>query len=163
MPDDLTLDSCAPPGEHNDPLSGARPEPARRALGRRLPGRRAAFAVGGAAACAGLFLLYLCQSRTAPFNSDGAANVLQAQALIAGNPLLRGWWTSDVSFYTTELPEYALVTAVRGVTPDVVHLCGALSYTLTVLLAALLAASGAGRAAAAPAAATRAGAAPRQP
>jgi hypothetical protein len=87
-----------------------------------------------AAACAGLCVLYWCQSRTAPFNSDGAANVLQGRAIIDGNPLLRGWWTSDVSFYTTEVPEYALVTAVRGLTPDVVHWCGALSYTLTVLL-----------------------------
>jgi hypothetical protein len=44
-----------------------------------------------------------------------------------------------VSFYTTELPEYALVAAIRGLSPDVVHLCGALTYTLTVLLAALVA------------------------
>ena len=93
---------------------------------------------------AGLFALYLCQSRAAPFNSDGAANVLQGRAMVTGNPLLRGWWTSDVSFYTTELPEYALVTAIRGLSPDVVHLCGALTYTLTVLLAAL-AARAAGR------------------
>ena len=97
-----------------------------------------------AAAACGLFALYLCQSRTAPFNSDGAANVLQGQAIISANPLLRGWWTSDVSFYTTELPEYALVTAIRGLCPDVVHLCGALTYTLTVLLAALVARGGAG-------------------
>jgi hypothetical protein len=97
-----------------------------------------------AAACAGLFALYLCQSKTAPFNSDGAANVLQARAIIGGNPLLRGWWTSDVSFYTTEIPEYALVTAIRGVSPAVVHWCGALSYLLTVLLAALVAKGGAG-------------------
>jgi hypothetical protein len=93
---------------------------------------------------AGLFALYLCQSRAAPFNSDGAANVLQGRAIVTGNPLLRGWWTSDVSFYTTELPEYALVTAIRGLSPDVVHLCGALTYTLTVLLAALVARGGAG-------------------
>ncbi len=93
---------------------------------------------------AGLFALYLCQSRAAPFNSDGAANVLQGRAMVTGNPLLRGWWTSDVSFYTTELPEYALVTAIRGLSPDVVHLCGALTYTLTVLLAALAARAGAG-------------------
>jgi hypothetical protein len=92
-----------------------------------------------AAACAGLFALYFRQSLTAPFNSDGAANVLQAQAIIQGNPLLRGWWTSDVSFYTTELPEYALVTAIRGLSPNVVHVCGALTYTLTVLLTALVA------------------------
>jgi hypothetical protein len=92
-----------------------------------------------AAACAGLCALYFHQSLTAPFNSDGAANVLQGQAIIHGNPLLRGWWTSDVSFYTTELPEYALVTAIHGVAPNVVHVCGALTYTLTVLLTALVA------------------------
>ena len=92
-----------------------------------------------AAACAGLFAVYFRQSLTAPFNSDGAANVLQAQAIIQGNPLLRGWWTSDVSFYTTELPEYALVTAIHGLSPNVVHVCGALTYTLTVLLTALVA------------------------
>ena len=82
-------------------------------------------------------------------SSDGASNILQAQAMLHGNPLLRGWWTSDVSFYTTELPEYALVVAVRGLSPDVVHICGALTYTLTVALAALLArgrATGRGRA-----------------
>ncbi len=65
--------------------------------------------------------------------------MLQGRAIVTGNPLLRGWWTSDVSFYTTELPEYALVTAIRGLSPDVVHLSGALTYTLTVLLAALVA------------------------
>jgi hypothetical protein len=89
--------------------------------------------------CAGLSVLYFHQSLSAPFNSDGAVNVLQAQAIVHGNPLLRGWWTSDVSFYTTELPEYALVTAIRGLAPNVVHICGALTYTLTVLLTALVA------------------------
>jgi hypothetical protein len=88
---------------------------------------------------AGLFTLYLRQSRLAPFNSDGASNVLQAQAMLHGNLLLHGWWISDVSFYTTELPEYMLVEAFRGLRPDVVHICGALTYTLTVLLAALVA------------------------
>jgi hypothetical protein len=90
-------------------------------------------------AAAGLFILYFRQSRVASFNSDGAALVLQAQDMLHGNLLLRGWWTSDVSFYTTELPEYMLVDLVRGPRPDVVHICGALTYTLTVLLAALLA------------------------
>ncbi len=88
---------------------------------------------------AGLFTLYLRQSRLALFNSDGASNVLQAQAMLHGNLLLHGWWISDVSFYTTELPEYMLVEAFRGLRPDVVHVCGALTYTLTVLLAALVA------------------------
>jgi hypothetical protein len=45
-----------------------------------------------------------------------------------------------VSFYTTELPEYALVEAARGLRPDVMHICAALTYTLIVILAALVAA-----------------------
>jgi hypothetical protein len=101
--------------------------------------RRLAGAVALAVALAALFLLSLGQSLTAALSSDGASNILQAQAMLHGNPLLRGWWTSDVSFYTTELPEYALVVAARGLSPDVVHLCGALTYTLTVALAGLLA------------------------
>jgi hypothetical protein len=64
--------------------------------------------------------------------------MLQAQAMLRGNLMLRGWWTADVSFYTTELPEYMLVEMFRGLRPDVVHIGGALTYTLTVLLAALL-------------------------
>lgn len=87
----------------------------------------------------GLAALYYRQSRIAPFNSDGAANVLQAWAMLHGNPLLHGWWTSDVSFYTTELPEYAIVEIFRGLSPDVQHVAAALTYTLTVLLAALVA------------------------
>ena len=86
-----------------------------------------------------LFSLYVRQSLVAPFNSDGASTILQAQAMLHGNPLLKGWWTADVSFYTTELPEYMLVELFRGVRPDVVHIAGALGYTLAVLLAALLA------------------------
>ena len=59
--------------------------------------------------------------------------------MLHGNLLLKGWWIADVSFYTTELPEYMIVTALRGLRPDVVHICGALTYTLMVLLAAMLA------------------------
>ena len=100
---------------------------------------RLLFAGGLLVAGIGLFTLYLRQSLIAPFNADGASVMLQAQAMLHGNVLLSGWWTADVSFYTTELPEYVLVEAFRGLRPDVVHICGALSYTLTVLLAALLA------------------------
>jgi len=92
-----------------------------------------------AAAGSGLAVLYYLQSRAGPFNSDGAGNVLQAQAILHGNWLLRGWWSSDVSYYATELPEYVAVTAISGISPDVVHICGAVTYTLTVLLAAMAA------------------------
>jgi TatA/E family protein of Tat protein translocase len=44
-----------------------------------------------------------------------------------------------VSFYTTELPQYALLELTRGLTPDVIHVAGAMTYTLLVLTAALLA------------------------
>jgi hypothetical protein len=53
--------------------------------------------------------------------------------------LLHGWWLADLSFFATELPEYMLVESVRGLNPEVVHVCAALTYMLLVLLAALLA------------------------
>jgi len=86
-----------------------------------------------------LFLCYLRMSSTVPANSDGAANALQAWDMLHGNLLLRGWQLSDVSFYTTELPEYMLVELVRGLNAGVVHAAAALTYTLLVMLAALLA------------------------
>ena len=90
-------------------------------------------------AAAVLFFCYWRQSQAAPLSSDGAANVLQAWDLLHGNPLLRHWWVSDVSFYTTELPQYMLVEVLTGVGPWVVHVGAAMSYTLLVLLAAVLA------------------------
>ena len=86
-----------------------------------------------------LFALYLRQARLVPTNSDGAANALQAWDMLHGNLLLRGWSLSDVSFYTTELPQYAVVEAARGLNSDTVHVAAAMTYTLVVLLAALLA------------------------
>ena len=59
--------------------------------------------------------------------------------MLHGNLLLHGWWVTDVSFLTTELPQYALVIAVAGLRPEVVHICAAITYTLLVLLAAYVA------------------------
>jgi hypothetical protein len=86
-----------------------------------------------------LFAGYLAQSRTVSVGSDGASQALQAWDMLHGNPLLRGWWVTDVSFYTTELPQYALLELARGLTPDVMHVGGAMTYTLLVLAAAFLA------------------------
>ena len=97
----------------------------------------AAIAVGGAAV--GLFACYLRLSATFPVGSDGASNALEAWDLLHGNWLLRGWTLTDVSFYTTELPEYAVVELARGLHPDVVHISAAITYTLLVLTAAALA------------------------
>jgi hypothetical protein len=86
-----------------------------------------------------LFTCYLLQSRTIAAGADGASNALQAWDMLHGNPLLRGWWVSDVSFYATELPQYMLIESVRGLSADVIHIGGAVTYTLLVLLAAYLA------------------------
>jgi hypothetical protein len=88
---------------------------------------------------AGLFTVYLHQARITPVNSDAAAIALQAWDMLHGNVGLHGWLVADVSFYTTELPEYALVELFAGLRPDVVHISAALTYTLIVLLTALVA------------------------
>jgi hypothetical protein len=112
---------------------------------RRWPSRwlvRLAWLAGLTAAGIGLCLCYLYVSRTARVTSDGASNALQAWAMLHGNPLLRGWTVTDVSFYTTELPEYAIVEWFRGLNPDVLHVSAAITYTLVVLTGGLLARGG---------------------
>ncbi len=85
------------------------------------------------------FTAYLQLARTRAVNSDGATNALQAWDMLHGNLLLHGWSLSDVSFYTTELPQYMLVEFLRGLNEDAVHVAAAMTYTLATLLAALLA------------------------
>jgi hypothetical protein len=94
---------------------------------------------GYLAAVVVLFLCYLRISEAMPVTSDGASNALQAWDMLHGNWLLHGWTLSDVSFYTVEMPQYVLVEALRGLGPADVHICAAITYTLVVLLAGLLA------------------------
>jgi hypothetical protein len=101
--------------------------------------RRWAWPVLFAAAGLALFAVYLRQAQTVPVMSDGASNALQAWDLLHGNVLLRGWTLSDVSFYTTEIPQYMLVVLAHGLNADVVHIAAAMTYTLLALAAALLA------------------------
>jgi hypothetical protein len=120
---------------------GAEPEGSQQRRPRwRVPSLpRLAWLLGIVAAGIGLFFCYLYVSRTQRVSSDGASNALQAWDMLHGNPLLRGWTVTDVSFYTTELPEYMLVEAVRGLNADVLHVSAAISYTLVVLTGGLLA------------------------
>jgi peptidylprolyl isomerase len=67
-----------------------------------------------AAAGIALFAAYIRLSATYPVNSDGANIVLMAWDMLHGNLVLHNWWMSDVSFYTTELPEYVLIDAIRA-------------------------------------------------
>src|SRR6266516_633689 len=123
-------DRAAPPGR-----TGGPDRPERPALGARSLGRAAVVVLAAAV----LFVCYWRQSLTQPIRSDGAANALQAWDMLHGNLLLHGWLLSDVSFYTTELPQYMLIEAVRGLGPAVVNIAAAMTYTLLVLLAGLLA------------------------
>jgi hypothetical protein len=102
---------------------------------------RARLAWIGAYLAAGivLFLCYLRVSGTQSISSDGGSNALEAWDMLHGNLLLHGWTLTDVSFYTTELPEYMLVELIRGLGPAVVHTSAAVTYTLLVLLAGLVA------------------------
>src|SRR5689334_18485133 len=101
-----------------------------------------AIAAALAATAALLWWGYYRLSWTVPATSDGAAIALQAHDMLHGNWLLSGWTVGDVSFWTTELPEYALVETVRHLGPGVIHTAAAVTYTLLVLLAAALAMSG---------------------
>jgi hypothetical protein len=86
-----------------------------------------------------LFIAYLRMSRTYPATSDGADQALQAWDMLHGNVLLHGWTIADVTYSTTEIPQYAVIELLRGLGPDVVHIAGASTYTLLVLAAGLLA------------------------
>ncbi len=95
----------------------------------------AALAVAGIV----LFLCYLRMSGTIADGSDGADQSLQAWDMLHGNWLLRGWTVGDVSYYTTELPEYMIVELIRGLGTQVIHVSAAVTYTLLVLLAGVAA------------------------
>jgi hypothetical protein len=100
---------------------------------------RVLWLAGFAAAAVVLAACYVWQSRSVALGSDGASNALEAWDMLHGNLLLHGWQLSDVSFYTTELPEYMILETVRGLGPDVVHVAGAVTYTLLLVLAGIVA------------------------
>jgi hypothetical protein len=108
-------------------------------LARRMLARRALVPLALGLACAGLCWCYLRLSATFPAGADGASNALEAWDLLHGNWLLRGWTLTDVSFYTTELPEYAAIELARGLSPGVLRIAAAVTYTLLVAASALLA------------------------
>jgi hypothetical protein len=110
-----------------------------RAPVRRVSARRLLAAAAVALAVALLFLAYLRVSRTYPENSDESNDLLMAWDMLHGNVLLHGWYLSDVSFITTELPQYALLVWLFGLHADTAHIAAAMTYTLVVILSVLLA------------------------
>jgi hypothetical protein len=123
---------AAPPGEERPPSRRSR---------LRMVVRPLLTVVVIVALTFGLFWCYLLESRTHGADADAAGQVLQGWDMIhGGNLLLSGWYVSDVSFYTFEVPVDGLVAAVYGLRVDVAHVAAAIEYALLVLFAGLLAA-----------------------
>src|SRR5580692_47024 len=101
--------------------------------------RRLLAAAAVALAVALLFVAYLQLSRTYTENSDSANILLMSWDMLHGNVLLHGWYLSDVSFYSTELPQYAALEGLIGLHADTAHVAAAMTYTLVLIFAVLLA------------------------
>src|ERR1700760_550375 len=112
-------------------------EGGRRPAVRRRGGLLAAYSLAGAI----LFAAYLRLSETYALNSDSANILLMAHDLLDGHLLLHGWHMSDVSFYPTELQQYALLESILGLKMQTAHVAAAMTYTLAFLFAVLLARS----------------------
>jgi hypothetical protein len=101
--------------------------------------RRLLAAVAAAVGVVLLFVAYVQLSRTYAENSDSANIMLMSWDMLHGNVLLHGWYLSDVSFYPTELPQYAMLEGLLGLHADTAHIAAAMTYTLAVIFAVLLA------------------------
>ena len=126
------LPSAAPAGGDAEPAESRGPA-------RRAPARRLLAAAAAVLAVVLLFVAYLQMSRTYPENSDESNDLLMAWDMLHGNVLLHGWYLSDVSFITTELPQYLMLERFFGLHTDTAHIAAAMTYTLVVVLAVLLA------------------------
>jgi hypothetical protein len=89
-----------------------------------------------------LFAAYARLSQTYTLNSDSANILLMGSDLLHGNLLLHSWYMSDVSFYPTELPQYALLESVLGLRAETGHIAAGMTYALTLLFAVMLARAG---------------------
>jgi hypothetical protein len=150
-PERSSAPSSVAPGESAEPGSGragpaealaggdARPVGHRRPSGPVTVRRRVLASAAIVLALALLFVAYLQVSRTYPENSDESNTLLMAWDILHGNVLLHGWYLSDVSFYTTELPQYVMLERFIGLHTDTAHVAAAMTYTLVVVFAALLA------------------------
>jgi hypothetical protein len=116
---------------HPAGLGQARPEL------RRL-GVAAAWITGGLA----LVALFTRISMRGLLNSDGASFALQGWDMLHGHLLLHGWITADVSYYTFEVPQLAVVEFLFGLTGLAAHVVSALTYVVVAALAVALARTG---------------------
>jgi hypothetical protein len=93
-------------------------------------------------ACAALFAIFLRISFSVPMDSDGANNALQAWDMLHGNVLLHGWILGDATFYTFELPLYAVIEIFAGLHTAVAHIGSAITYMIVAACAMAVAVTG---------------------
>jgi hypothetical protein len=89
-----------------------------------------------------LFALLLRISLIHKMDSDGANNALQGWDMLHGNLLLHGWIIGDATYYTLELPVYAMTEAVLGLHIVTGHVVSVLTFLIVVACAAALAMTG---------------------
>jgi hypothetical protein len=108
------------------------------------PSRRGRWAVAAGYLVPGVVLcvVYARLSQTYTLNSDSANILLMGSDLLHGNLLLHSWYMSDVSFYPTELPQYALLESIFGLRAETAHIAAGMTLTLALLFAVMLARSG---------------------
>src|ERR1700683_3828722 len=111
----------APRSGTPEAAASSRPAPQRAPAAPAVFRRRLLASAAVALAAAALFAAYLRVSRSYPENSDEANILLMSWDMLHGNVLLHGWYLSDVSFYPTELPQYALLEAIIGLHADTAH------------------------------------------
>ncbi|MGH9293937.1 MAG: hypothetical protein ACRD0B_01285, partial [Acidimicrobiales bacterium] len=89
-----------------------------------------------------LALLYSASVHADPGDSDGAAVVLQGQAMSQGHLLLKGWSLSLDSFWTVDALFYLVAILLGGLTPILIHLVPAVIALLVIAAGAYLASEG---------------------
>lgn len=110
--------------------------------GARPRARRAWEALAWAAGAAGLLLVLLRVSMTVSPPADAASIALEAQDMLHGNVLLHGWLTGDVTFYTFEMPLFALAEAFLGASVAAVHAAMAVIDLIVAACATAVAVTG---------------------
>src|SRR6202035_468434 len=106
---------------------------------KRSPLRRFGPAALYPVVAAALFLMFLRISDTFPMISDGANNALQGWDLLHGHLLLHDWIIGDATYYTLELPLFALAESVTGLTAAATHVVAALTCLVVIIAAAAVA------------------------
>jgi hypothetical protein len=109
------------------------------------PTRRAGAALALLLGFVVLVVLYVVTGRAVAPNSDGASLVLEGQTVGHGHLLLQGWALSLDSFWTSEVPLYALGYLAAGVDPLLLRLVPAVLAALVVVLGVIIAGDGARR------------------